>query len=874
MHVDERSPATVPAPPVLPVASRVDEPLPGPVGAAAVLWRWCALAVVGACVAVVAWQCRPHLLLADTTAAGGDMGAHVWFPAFLRDELLPRLRVAGWSPDWFAGFPAGQFYFPLPALATVVADLFLPYNVAFKLVAASGAVLLPAAAWVALRGLGVARPAPELGAVAAVLFLFYKGVPAADAASEAGRIAQNQRIMGGPLVSVLAGEYSFTIALCAALGFCGALGMVLRRGRYRTLAAVALAATVCSHLVVGIFAALAGVWLVLWWWARPRVATAAAVGAVAAALTAFWTLPLLATFGYTANMRYEKLTAYRDYLLPTGWGWVAVPAAAGVLVAVARRDRSVLALASVALTFAAVFRFWPELHAWNLRFLPFWYLGVLLVAAAGVAWAVRLVATLVANAWASPPSVATPLDAPPDGILPVEPAAWAPPDGFDTGHRPEVDAAGARRLRAVLAATLVAGLATVGLVRSVQTRGFLDFWAEWNFAGYEHTDPSATKPKAWGEYRALMATMRRLPPGRALWEGGGDLDAYGTPLALMLLPYWTGGRIASAEGLYYESSASTPFVFMTVALVSAPGNASNPVRGLDYGTITGFADGVAQMRRLGVRYYLAHSADAKARAAAEGGLRLVARVPDRDGAAPDGWDVFEVRGHGLVRPAPAEPVVVAPRAGRQSACFGRAHRAGEPDPTLGAWECVAVGWWSRPELLDRPVAAAGPADWRRARSVRAAVALPVRRLPPVRVRAVRAGVDRVRFTVSRTGVPVLVAVSYHPAWRAEGAAGPWRVAPNLMVVVPERRRVTLTYTRMPVEVAGAAVSLAGLGGLAALGVADRRAARSRAAGRREDEPAGSDGPAGGDGPADREPPAPGSGTSGGTATMTLPPVRR
>ncbi len=76
--------------------------------------------------------------------------------------------------------------------------------------------------------------------------------------------------------------------------------------------------------------------------------------------------------------------------------------------------------------------------------------------------------------------------------------------------------------------------------------------------------------------------MGDLPAGRAMWEGGQAIDTYGTSLALMLLPYWTDGRIASMEGLYYESAATTPFHFMAVAPLSGPGNASNPVRGLDY----------------------------------------------------------------------------------------------------------------------------------------------------------------------------------------------------------------------------------------------------------------------------------------------------
>ena len=35
--------------------------------------------------------------------------------------------------------------------------------------------------------------------------------------------------------------------------------------------------------------------------------------------------------------------------------------------------------------------------------------------------------------------------------------------------------------------------------------------------------------------------------------------------------------------------------------------------------------------------------------------------------------------------------------------------------------------------------------------------------------------------------------SYFPNWQVEGAAGPYRVAPNFMVVVPDRTEVTLTY---------------------------------------------------------------------------------
>ena len=109
-----------------------------------------------------------------------------------------------------------------------------------------------------------------------------------------------------------------------------------------------------------------------------------------------------------------------------------------------------------------------------------------------------------------------------------------------------------------------------------------------------------------------------LPPGRLLWEGNTQLNVYGSPLALMLLPYWTDERITSMEGLYYEASATTPYHFMVAATVAAPGNASNAVRGVPYRDFSQFSTmGVPRLQVLGVRYLAVHSDQAKASADAD-----------------------------------------------------------------------------------------------------------------------------------------------------------------------------------------------------------------------------------------------------------------
>ena len=101
----------------------------------------------------------------------------------------------------------------------------------------------------------------------------------------------------------------------------------------------------------------------------------------------------------------------------------------------------------------------------------------------------------------------------------------------------------------------------------------------------------------------------------------------------------------------------------------------------------------------------------------------------------------------------------------------------------------------------------------------------------MRVTRVRETDDAIRFHVSRTGVPVVVRTSYFPNWEAEGARGPWRLTPNLMVVVPTSHDVTVRFARSAAEKVGAAGSLVGLVGLAALVISDvrrRRDARTMA----------------------------------------------
>jgi hypothetical protein len=778
------------------------------------LEHWVGLAILATCIVYVFVQLGPSLVLRNTTITGGDTGAHVWFPDFLIDHFLP-WRVAGWSNDFYAGFPAGQFYFPFPAIVIALLDVVLPYNVAFKIVTVLGPLLLPAGAYVFARGIRAPRPAAPMLALAATGFLFFKG-------GGDSTMTFDFHIMGGNLASTLAGEFSFMLALALALFFLGTLARALDRRGPLWLPAVLLALTITSHVVVAIFAVYAGV--VIWLIMRPvkNFTRAAAIAVVGVLLTAFWFLPLVANLGNTTDMRYEPIGNYLDWMFLSE-NWFLYPFAVVALGAgIWFRRRATLIVAAITAATGLVFWNWEGLReifgkapAWNLRLLPFWMVMLYLLAGLGLAEVVRLVAqgvTWVVRGDRRAPStaVAQVLEEPPtDDARPEVPPTRVPRHG----------------VRLLAMAVLAAITATAGLVLVQGERGFIPYWARYNYTGYESGSAANFTAKSWPEYRAFIDTANSLPPGRMLWEGGDAIGAYGTPLALMLLPYWTHGRIQSMEGLYFEASTTTPYHFMTVATLAQ--NPSNPVRGLPYKNIADFDLGVRYMQLMGVRYYAAFSTVAKDKAAQNPNLELVRTVPDLDGKPPSGWSIYQVKDSPTVQALQYQPVVAT---GMQSEpswkCEGlpKSADAGSPEADFSPWECTAVPWFSDAQALDRPIAADGPASWTRAPAAKAG-ALEKQPLPHVDVSNIRTTESSVEFDVSRTGVPVMVKTSWYPNWTAEGADGPYRATPNFMVVVPTSKHVKLTFSTATVDWVGRAltvVGLVGLGGLVWWGLAARR----------------------------------------------------
>ena len=727
---------------------------------------------------------HPDLILRNNTPTGGDMGAHVWAPAYLRDHLLSNFKLSGWSMDWYSGLPIYRFYMVVPALMIVLLDVVLPYGIAIKIIAVIGLLTLPYVSWLFGRFAKFAYPIPELFAIAATIFLF----------------DESFTIYGGNIASTMAGEFSFSIALSLAmLGF-ALLAKGLDTGKHRVSAAIIISLSALSHGIVLLFVFGGAALMLVVWNKRESWQFGAKVIALAVLLSSFWVIPFVTSHAYMTDMKYEprpsgatdsfwKMFFPLHTLLDISLTALAV---IGAVTLVRSRHKAGTWMTLLALLLAAgVFIARNSLPVigllWNPRILPFLYLLRYFLFVIGlyelVTFALRVKSIARFTQGESGVPVVLDIAQPRDNFS----FNLALLSGFALfvlvaiGFRFQELPFGSTRVNSAGQYEYVWG----PLRTKSSNDGFVDGWARWNFTGYEGKN-------AYGEYYGIVQTMKQLGAdstqgcGRALWENNGELNKYGTTMGLMLLPFWTDGCISSMEGLFFEAAGSTPYHFITAAAMSK--QSSNPVRELRYDN-NDAALGVRYMQELGVKYFMGFTSEAIAQASQQEGLTEVAR------SGP--WVVYRVANSDAVTPLAMQPVVA---------------NISSNNPRE-RWLEVGTSWFQQPEVWTTPIADNGPSEWqrvdvavdeslregepnsnnRRVDVVKPATALTPVPLDPVVVSNVDIGEESVKFSVDKIGVPVLVRVSYFPNWKVDGAKGPYRVAPNMMVVIPTNTNVSMHF---------------------------------------------------------------------------------
>ncbi len=313
----------------------------------------------------------PGLLWLDTLTVGGDTPAHNYLASHLRTYWFGDGRLLTWSHAWWSGFPAFQFYFPLPYMLIAIISLLAPFNMAFKFTSMLGIILLPFSVWLTGRILRFPKSVSALMAAATLPFLF-----------------TDAHVMWGvnlysTLAGMIASSISFAIfPLCLACAWRDA-----DTGQSRIHTALLLASLMLSHFFTSIIAILT---IAIMPFARPRCGMRKALSALfcdgipAVLLSAWWLFPLLAKQEYSVD--------FGDNWDVTLWGtlpWPAylavLPAAAAIGFACRKRGAPILPWVWMTGVATILFIIGATLHPVfvNVRLWPFVYFGILILAAIG-----------------------------------------------------------------------------------------------------------------------------------------------------------------------------------------------------------------------------------------------------------------------------------------------------------------------------------------------------------------------------------------------------------------------------------------------------------------------------------------------------------
>ena len=590
-----------------------------------------------------------------------------------------------------------------------------------------------------------------LVALPAVTYLFTRmsgfSRPIAGIAAVAGGMflfMESYSIFGANIKSTLAGEFSFSWSFALSILYLGVVVRDVRQGRgWTPLAGVLLGLTALSHIVTTMIVVLATLPL-LFRKNGPRVVFPSWL--VGFGIAAFWAIPLVMGVmdGLTTDMGWSPVTGLLGEQspgtpIPGEFVPVVILGGVGMVWSMLRRD-DVAALAWLTVLPIVGYLVLPLLGItilYNARLLPYWYFGMFVFAGIALGLAVTELARR----------------------------------------------SSARRI-VLIAGSLIAGF--VVLAATIANIHDVPGWVKWNYEGYEG--------KAnYNQYEALMQEIDGLPAGRVMWEANHDLNQYGTPMALMLTGYWSEEH-PSMEGLFFESSLTTPFHFLNASEVSD--RPSNPVRGLDY---RGFDldRGIRHLALYDVAYYVSFTERGEA-AARDAGLVEVGL------ASP--WTIFALPDSDFVDIAAFTPAV-----------WGGGGDFLEP----------SLEWYDDVANLDRWLVESGPAEWPTVTSVDNRLAFN----DPYPVGGAVSDVvlenHRLSFTTTAIGVPHMVKISYFPNWQADGADGPYRAAPSLMVVVPTQENVVLEFRSTGAENFGIVLTVLALGGLAAYAYLRRRERNER-----------------------------------------------
>jgi len=299
------------------------------------------------------------------------------------------------------------------------------------------------------------------------------------------------------------------------------------------------------------------------------------------------------------------------------------------------------------------------------------------------------------------------------------------------------------------------GLVLLGIVHADVHSRVLRAWVDWNYTGLEAKDLWPAFAEVAERLKGTVSDPRVAVEYSALHERAGSIRMYET------LPLFSGR--STLEGVYNQASLQTHAVYFLASELDAV--SPNPFRKRDY-SLFDTDSALRHLRLFGVSEIVALSPRLVESLAERPDVRPVTRVPP--------YYVYQIAGGG---DGYVEPLAFAPVRSSWRGWRDKSYRWFTRKPLSSAYLVFTDD--PRFEVTEKD-------EW---------LAPPEVPLPAGVEAQAKVEDEAITITTNRVGHPLLVKVSYHPRWKAEGADGPYLVSPALMMIVPRQATVRLTYAR-------------------------------------------------------------------------------
>jgi len=680
---------------------------------------------------------RVDLIFLDNTPTGGDMGAHVVPIKYFIENFASNFKINGWSNDWFAGYPLYYFYFPFPAILTYLFNLIIPYGVAFKIMVAGSIVLIVYSIEKLFRKEDYLFS--HIGIGAGLMFA----------------LTESFTIYGGNLASTLAGQFSFTYSL--AFANLAIYYITKSKHKYKVpLSSIFLSLCLLSHLIP--FILYLPAYLIYWLIKKEKIQLKFMSIFIFTTLVTRFVAPLIYNLEFTTNMSYTPYTRLKDLIKPDilPYTFLLFLFLLGRFNIKKLIENKTFSLFEIYLLLMSVglYYFVPEGALWNGRLVPFFNLGLIIVFFKMLDLLLndilkfqqgKLITNLII-------------------LSLIFASVYIFYDKWNEFNRYKLfvfGIVGLISLGLLLFYSSSYKLFSLGVfVFAISSMSFLPHWVNWNFTGYEGKED-------WGEIEALYSSLKKLPPGRIMWEPNSELNKYGTPMVLMTIPLFT--EHTSMEGLYFDSSITTPFHFIAVSgLAEKP---SNPVGGLSY-INNDFEKGVEYLQDLGVDYFISYTESIKDRAIKSKDLnQLFVSEP---------FSVFKIETNKIE--------LVNQRL--------------ETFPRISFYERTTSSLFRDTEyenFFEKAYNNFRYLDEYRVVELPAGVNIKSSNDIDLIISDLIISSDEIKFTTNRPNEPHIVKISYFPNWKIDNGLGPYRISPSFMTIVPFENSVVLSFEKINIE---------------------------------------------------------------------------